>query len=134
MSPRPRHRGSPRLLTGGSSAVVAATALIVLAAQAAFATTPVPVFADRTSPRLSRAPPRTPSCTPTNSLEHPRHFNSYIETTGGGETRINEAGTDSFQASIDGTTVLYSRISPRGADLRLYDVATGERSDPPPRA
>jgi hypothetical protein len=66
-----------------------------------------------------------------NSREHPRHYNTYVKAPGGGETRINEAGTDSFQASIDGTTVLYSRITADGADLRLYDVATGERSDPP---
>jgi hypothetical protein len=130
MSPRPRHRRSPRFLTGGSSALVVATALIVLVAQAAFATTPVPVFAD---PDITEAQPSATANAVVytrNSLEHPHHFNSYVETPGGGETRINEAGTDSFQASIDGTTVLYSRISRRGADLRLYDVTTGERSGP----
>jgi hypothetical protein len=126
-----RHRRSPRSPAKGSSVLVAAIAIVIVAAQSAFATAPVPVFAD---PDISEGQPSATAnaiVDTENSREHPRHFNTYVHTPGGGTTRINEAGTDSFQASIHATTVLYSRIRPRGADLRLYDVATGERSRPP---
>lgn len=114
----------------GSTVFVTVAAVLVLAAQSAFAMTPVPVFAD---PAISESQPSATANAIVythNSVEHPRQFNTYMKAPGGGETRINEAGTSSFQASIDGTTVLYSRISPRGSDLRLYDVTTGERSGP----
>jgi hypothetical protein len=125
------HRTSSRRLSVGSTVFVTVAAVLVLAAQSAFALTPVPVFAD---PDINEAQPSATANAVVythNSVEHPHHFNTYVNTPGGGETRINEAGTQSFQASIDGTTVLYSRFGPQGADLRLYDVATGERSDPP---
>jgi hypothetical protein len=117
---------------GRVSAMIAIlVAIVVLAAQAAFAATPVPVLAD---PDLDEFQPSASSSYLVwsgNTAEHPRHSNVYARAWGGNPIRVNERGTIGYQGSVDGTTVLYSRGEPHEpADLWLYDLQTGTRSDP----
>ena len=59
--------------------------------------------------------------------------NSYVRT-GGATVRLNPVNTNSYTAGIDGNTVIYQLSSRTGhiSNLRLYDIATKVRSNPPP--
>jgi hypothetical protein len=62
-----------------------------------------------------------------NSEAHPRHFNTWLVPDGGEPIRVNEEGTRGGTAGIDGGMLVYEQ----DGDLKLYDIATGTRSDPP---
>ena len=114
-----------------SSPVTIALAVVVLAAQAAFAATPVPVIAQKAIDEFQASASANYIVWTQNSEEHPRHVNVYAKAPGGSPIRVNERGSSAFNAAIDGTTVVYSRFtSDDFGDLRLYDLRTGERSDP----
>jgi hypothetical protein len=111
--------------------VAIAIGSVVVTAQAALAVTPVPVLAAKNVDEFQPSASANYLVWTQNSEEHPRHANTYAQAPGGEPIRVNEPGTQSSWAAIDGTTVLYARSEPReGADLRLYDVRTGRRSAP----
>ena len=66
-----------------------------------------------------------------DSEARPNRTNSYVMATGGDPVRINPAGTQSYEAAIDGTTVVYQEASSDGADIWFYDVLTEERTPAP---
>ena len=53
---------------------------------------------------------------------------SYVKHEDDPRVRLNASGTRSFNATIDGTTVVYQSIGDRGSRLRVYDALSGERS------
>lgn len=125
LSPRSVPRGRQRL----SVAAIAAT-IVVLASHSAVAATPTAVIARKGVSEIQPSASDGYVVWSQNSAEHPRHFNSYAVAPGERSIRLNEAGTSSLAAGIDGTSVLYQRAGPTGWDLRLYDLETGERSNP----
>jgi hypothetical protein len=68
-----------------------------------------------------------------NSLAHPRRINSYLRPDGESKIRVNPEGTQSYGASIDGTTVVYQEVRPRDedADLGLFDAVSQTRPPVP---
>ncbi len=56
---------------------------------------------------------------------------TYVKPDGEPRVRINPVGTQSFVATIDGTTVVYQSIANDQARLQMYDAVTGARSSPP---
>jgi hypothetical protein len=66
-----------------------------------------------------------------NSLAHPRRTNSYVRPDGESKIRVNPQGTQSFGASIDGTTVVYQEAGHDDADLGLFDAVSQTRSSMP---
>jgi hypothetical protein len=66
-----------------------------------------------------------------NSLAHPRRTNSYLRPDGESKIRVNPEGTQSFGASIDGTTVVYQEAGREDADLGLFDAVSQTRSPMP---
>jgi hypothetical protein len=67
-----------------------------------------------------------------NSLTHPRHTNTYLRPLGEPTIRLNPPGTQSVDASIDGTTAVYQEIGKSGdADLVLFDAVSQYRSPVP---
>ena len=68
-----------------------------------------------------------------NSEAKPNRSHSYVRADGGQPVRINPTGTQSFGATIDGTTIVYEEHShgPRGSDLYFTDAVTPDRQPPP---
>lgn len=66
-----------------------------------------------------------------DSEARPNRTNSYVMADGGDPVRVNPAGTQSFEAAIDGTTVAYQQVTSDGADIWFYDVLTEERTPAP---
>jgi hypothetical protein len=62
---------------------------------------------------------------------HLNHLHSYVMPEGGSPVRINPAGTRSFGAAIDGTTIVYQEDTGGDRDLLLFDAVTEERTEPP---
>jgi hypothetical protein len=67
-----------------------------------------------------------------NSAERPRHYDSFIKPDGEPKIKLNAGRSSSYGAAMDGTTVLYQHVTRSGSDLKLYDIGTGTRTDPPP--
>lgn len=57
--------------------------------------------------------------------------NSFVKPEHDPRVRLNLAGSSSFFAAIDDTTVVYNVFKNRQANLVMYDLRTGERSSPP---
>ena len=68
-----------------------------------------------------------------NSEAKPNRYHSYVRADGGQPVRINPTGTQSYGATIDGTTIVYEEHShgPRGSDLYFTDAVTPDRQPPP---
>ena len=66
-----------------------------------------------------------------NSEARPNRTHSYVMADGGDPVRVNPAGTQSFEAAIDGTTVVYQEVTSDGADIWFYDVVSEERTPAP---
>ena len=71
-----------------------------------------------------------------NSEAKPNRSNSYVMADGGDPVRVNPAGTRSFDAAIDDTTVAYEEaFDPPHVyvynDLWFYDMVTEERTPAP---
>jgi hypothetical protein len=113
-----------------SACLTAALALMLTTGQPAFAGTPTALISTR---RVSEFQPSFGAgylVWDQNSIAHPRHFDSFAKQTGQPRIKVNPAGTNSNGAAIDGTTVLYQEVGRRGANLKMYDVTTGDRTAP----
>ena len=104
--------------------------IVVVASQVAFAATPTAVIARKGVSEIQPSASGDYVVWSQNSARHPRHFDGYAATSGERRIRLNEAGTSSLAAAIDGTSVLYQSEGPTGSDLRLYDLIRGQRRDP----
>ena len=104
--------------------------MVVVSSQVAFAATPTAVIARKGVSEIQPSASDDYVVWSQNSAEHPRHFNSYVTTSGERKIRLNEAGTMSFAAGIEGPLVLYQSEGPKGSDLRLYDLTRGQRTNP----
>ena len=132
----PAHRSHrSRVITSGicSSIVVV---LVLVAAIPSMAAAPTPVLAKANIDEyIVTASPGVLAWTQ-NSADRPHHYNSYARPEGEPKIRLNELGTQSFSAAVYGPTVLYEQVggedengNPR-VDLKLYDLETGDRTDP----
>lgn len=66
-----------------------------------------------------------------NSLARPGRTNSFVRPDGESKIQVNPDGTQSFGASIDGTTVVYDEIGETDSDLGLFDAVSHYRSPMP---
>jgi hypothetical protein len=57
--------------------------------------------------------------------------NSFVKPEHDPRVRLNLAGSSSFFAAIDDSTVVYNVFENDQASLEMYDLRTGERSSPP---
>ena len=61
----------------------------------------------------------------------PHAFVAYAKKRGGSRFRVSPPGTKAFMGGIDGTTLIYQQIDHGQSDLKVFDLATKHRSDPP---
>ena len=66
-----------------------------------------------------------------NSRRYPNDYSVEIEDQAGQSAYINAPGTEGFSGGIDGTTIVYSERDGTNQHLKLFDLATGQRSDIP---
>jgi hypothetical protein len=65
-----------------------------------------------------------------NSAAYPRRYNAYIQRGTDPKIKLNTVG-QGWIGGIDYPTVAYQQIYNGRSDLKLYDLATGIRSNPP---
>lgn len=68
-----------------------------------------------------------------DSARHPDRFNLIVKPDAASSFRVNPRGTVGFSGSIDGTMLVYGQrgISGGLGDIKLYDLTTRTRSNPP---
>ena len=66
-----------------------------------------------------------------NSLSRPRHYDVFAKRPGKRKFRVNGAGTTAFGSGVSGSTVAYQEISRGGSKIRLFDLETRDRRNPP---
>jgi hypothetical protein len=67
-----------------------------------------------------------------NSTAHPKDFALYLQArTGGPVTRVNPEQTRGFPGGIDGNTLIYQQVTRGQSDIKVYDIGTKLRSNPP---
>jgi hypothetical protein len=65
-----------------------------------------------------------------NTRTRPGRFNVYARATGGSRFKVNARGTQGAMGGIDGTTLAYQQFG-RRSDIKLFDLVTRTRSNPP---
>jgi hypothetical protein len=111
--------------------VVGLVGLVVMASTALGAVAQVPVL---TSPRneVQAAASDAFLAWSQNSVAHPHLFNAWVRPSGGGaRVRVNHVGTQGFMGGIDGTTLVYQQIKRNQSDVKLFNLVTHVRSNPP---
>jgi hypothetical protein len=67
-----------------------------------------------------------------NSTAHPKDWALYTQArTGGPVTRVNPLNTRGLTGGIDGDTVIYQQITNGQSDVKMYDLTTQVRTNPP---
>ena len=67
-----------------------------------------------------------------NSTSHPKDFALYLQARAGGPvTRVNPEKSRGFPGSIDGSTLIYQQVTNGQSDIKMYDIGTQARSNPP---
>jgi Divergent InlB B-repeat domain len=67
-----------------------------------------------------------------NTRAHPRHYDVIARPEdGGGRIRVNPRGSSAAMGSIDGHLLVYQQFRRQRSDIKFYDLATGQRSNPP---
>ena len=123
-----RGAGTP---TSISSVVGGALAAVVLSATAAFGGTPTIVLDE---PKVDEFAPSASASYlgwSQNSLARPRHYDSFAKPTDGARVRMNAEGTNGYTTALDGTTALFQQVRHGHSDLKMFDLGTKTRSDPP---
>jgi hypothetical protein len=112
----------------------AALALAAIAAPAAGALVPAPVRAsavNESNPAAGWGPDGSEYIAwAQNSVAYPRRYNAYIQRGTDARIKLNTVG-QGWIGGIDYPTVVYQQIYNGRSDLKLYDLATGVRSNPP---
>ncbi|HEY6566875.1 MAG TPA: hypothetical protein VI341_05075, partial [Actinomycetota bacterium] len=107
-----------------------ATSISVLVVGVAWAATPVPVVDTRRA--LEQNPAASQGYLAWARVN--RHSaDAFVKPDGAPKIRMNSARTDSFAVGIDDTTAVFdfSSRSLENADLKMFDVLTQTRSNPP---
>lgn len=113
---------------------VAASCLVVIGASgaASIATSPVPVKAS-TRDEVTPAAGGGYFTWAKSRRGHPNIFDVWVQQDGqSGVRKVNPPGTSAFGGGIDGTRLVYQQVKNYNSDLRLFDLATGRRTNPPP--
>ncbi len=67
-----------------------------------------------------------------NSTAHPKDYALYMQAVAGGPvTRVNPEKTRGYPGGIDGTTLIYQQVTNGQSDLKMYDLGTHVRTNPP---
>jgi hypothetical protein len=67
-----------------------------------------------------------------NTRAHPRHYDVIARPEdGGGRIRVNPRGSSAAMGGIDGHLLVYQQFRRQRSDIKFYDLATGQRSNPP---
>jgi hypothetical protein len=65
-----------------------------------------------------------------NSAAKPKHYDAFVSLSGAPKVTVNATGTSGYNGGIDGTTLVYQQVKRGQSDLRLFDLATQQRSIP----
>jgi len=66
-----------------------------------------------------------------NTVRRPRHYDAFAKPEGEPKFRLNESGTFGWGTGVDGTTAVYQQAKESRSDIKMYDLVTRERSNPP---
>lgn len=67
-----------------------------------------------------------------NSTAHPKDYALYLQARAGGPvTRVNPLSSRGYPGGIDGNTMIYQQVTSGQSDLRMYDMTTQARTNPP---
>jgi hypothetical protein len=66
-----------------------------------------------------------------NSRAHPSHYDVVVKVGGASPVRMNSRGTTAFMGGLDGSTAVFQQVRAGQSDIKLYDIPSGHRSDPP---
>src|SRR6476469_6838428 len=67
-----------------------------------------------------------------NSSGHPKDYALYLQALAGGPvTRVNPEKTRGFPGGFDGTSMIYQQVNRGQSDIKMYDVNSHVRSNPP---
>jgi hypothetical protein len=110
--------------------VVGLVASVWLGSTALGAVLQVPVL---TTPRDETRPAASDSwlAWAQNSTAHPHLYSAYARPNGGSRFRVNHAGTQGYAGGIDGDTLAYQQINRGQSDIKLFNLSTHVRSNPP---
>jgi len=68
-----------------------------------------------------------------NTRKRPRHYDVRVQSVDGDSGfRVNPAGTNAANGDIEGDLLVYQQFEGGRSGLRFFNLATRERSDPPP--
>jgi hypothetical protein len=68
-----------------------------------------------------------------NSAAHPKLSNVFVQPLAGGPAiRVNAAGTTAYGGGIAGTRLAYQEEHGRASDIRFFNLARHQHSNPPP--
>jgi hypothetical protein len=66
-----------------------------------------------------------------NSLQHPNRVNVYVKPDVGLAFKANQRRTEGFMGGIDGSMLVYQQVQRGQSDIKLLDLTTRTRSNPP---
>jgi hypothetical protein len=66
-----------------------------------------------------------------NGRAHPHLYSVWARPSGGARFRVNHTGTQGFLGGIDGDTLAYQQIKRNQSDIKLFDLVTRVRRNPP---
>ena len=67
-----------------------------------------------------------------NSIGHPKDYALYLQALAGGPvTRVNPEMTRGFPGGFDGTSMIYQQVNRGQSDIKMYDVNSHVRTNPP---
>ena len=67
-----------------------------------------------------------------NTRAHPGHYDVFARPLdGGGKFKVNAAGTNGANGSIDGDVLVYQQFRFKRSDLKFFDLVDRSRSSPP---
>ena len=111
-------------------AAMVAAVLVAEAVPAAAAVRVKPLIATKRAEQEPAGEPGTLAWS-RNSRAYPRHFNVVVKVGGASPVRMNAQGTTGFMGGLDGSTAVFQQVKAGKSDIKLYDIPTGHRSDPP---
>ncbi len=66
-----------------------------------------------------------------NTRRDPDRARVYAKPTGGPKFRVNRGPGDAYSPGIDGTTLVYQQVRRGRSDIKMFDLITRRRSNPP---
>jgi hypothetical protein len=120
-----------RMAVYALSAGVMTVVLVAGAVPAAATVTVKPLIATTRNEQEPAGQPGTLAWS-RNSQAHPHHYDVVVKMGNASPTRMNASRTTGFMGGVDGPTAVFQQVRHNEeSDIKLYDIPSGHRSNPP---